>query len=166
MRIRYLFVFVFMFFGPPSFAQSAFMGKPDKPQPQAAGRVVDREFKIEATALGAAWTADAISTQRSFAASPHRSEGGLLFPGSRNAVEISGAWAAIDVGAVVLSYEWKEHVHNRFLHPLWRVPLFVGIIGHSESAIHNSTQLMPQIYQAPAPGASGGLGARLHFGGR
>jgi hypothetical protein len=159
-----LFVVFFVFAGMPCFAADPSI-LPDKPQPTAKVHSEDREFRIEAGALGASWTADAVSTEKSFAASPHRSESGLLFRGSRNAAEISGAWAAVDIGAVVVSYEWKNHVRNRFLHPLWRVPMAIGIIGHSESAIHNSTQGMPQIYQpSPAAVTNGGLGTRLHLG--
>jgi hypothetical protein len=112
---------------------------PDKPQPQPAGRVVDREFWIEAGALGTAWTLDTVSTHQAFAVSPTRHEGGLLFNGSRSVPKIMGAWAAVDIGAVVVSYEWKKHVTNRYLHPLWRVPLLVGTIGHTDSAVKNWT---------------------------
>ena len=46
--------------------------------------------------------------------------------------KVMGAWAAVDVGAAAAAYEWKKHVHNRYLHPLWRVPMFVGTIGHDQ----------------------------------
>lgn len=136
MKPRHAFLFLYLFFVPPCFAQNLL---PDKPQPQPAGHVADREFWIDAGALGAAWTADTISTHYAFAAAPNHMEGGFIFHNSRSVPKIMGAWAAVDVGAVVASYEWKQHVHNRYLHPLWRVPLFVGIIGHDTSAIQNLT---------------------------
>ena len=125
-----------LFLTAPCFAQSAL---PDKPQPQGKVYNENREFWIITGALGAAWTADTISTHYAFAAAPNHMEAGFIFHNSRSVPKIMGAWAAVDVAAVVASYEWKEHVHNRYLHPLWRVPLFVGIIGHDTSAIQNLT---------------------------
>lgn len=113
---------------------------PDKPQPQPSGKIrnaEDREFWIEAGALGSAWTLDTISTHDSFAAKSSRYEIGGFFNGSRSVPKIMGAWAAVDVGAVVVSYEWKKHVRNRYLHPLWRVPLLVGTVEHDRAAVAN-----------------------------
>ena len=108
---------------------------PDKPQPQP--RTADKEFWVCTSALATAWTLDTISTHQSFATHPHAYEVGGLFNGSRSVPKIMGAWAAVDIGAVVLSYEWKKHVRNRYLHPLWRVPLLIGAEGHTRAAINN-----------------------------
>jgi hypothetical protein len=118
---------------------------PDKPEPQvqAKVRMADREFWIEAGALGTAWTLDAISTHSAFSANPTRHEEGGLFNGSRSVGKIMGAWAAVDIGATVAAYEWKKHVKNRYLHPLWRVPMLVGTIGHDRAAIGNWTLKKP-----------------------
>ena len=112
---------------------------PEKPQPQQHldAPVTGREFWIEAGALGTAWTLDTISTHAAFAGSPTRHEEGGLFNGSRSVPKIMGAWAAVDIGAAVAAYEWKKHVKNRYLHPLWRVPMLVGTMGHDRAAIGN-----------------------------
>jgi hypothetical protein len=100
-----------------------------------------REFRIDTAALAVAWTLDTISTHDWMKASPRHYEGGGLLNGSRSTPEIMGAWAAVDVGAVALSYEWKKHVHNRWLHPLWRVPLLIQMQGHTRCAIENWRRL-------------------------
>jgi hypothetical protein len=56
---------------------------------------------------------------------------------------VMGAWAAVDVGAMVAAYEWKKYVHNRYLHPLWRAFPVIGIVGHTRSAIINSSLPAP-----------------------
>lgn len=108
---------------------------PFKPQPQT----VDLEFRVDTAALGTGWMLDTISTAQ---AQSHCNEGrcyegGGLLNGYHSPASIMGTWAAIDVGAVVLSYEWKKHVHNRYLHPLWRVPLLIGTEQHTSAAIGN-----------------------------
>ncbi|SRR6266700_264758 len=137
---------VFMALSAPCFAANTAI-LPNKPEPQYQGKVhaADREFWIEAGALGTAWTLDAVSTHQAFAAGPHRSEAGMFFKGSRSVLEIMGAWAAVDIGAAVTAYEWKKHVRNRYLHPLWRIPMLVGAIGHDQAAIGNWTLSNPPI---------------------
>jgi hypothetical protein len=137
MKTRHALFFLYLFFVPPCFAQSVSQNLPDKPQP--AGRVADREFWAEAGAMGAAWTADTITTAHDFSQSPLDHEGGYLFNGSRSTAKVMGAWAAVDVGAAVAAYEWKKHVHNRYLHPLWRVPMAFMAVNHNEAMIHNLT---------------------------
>lgn len=110
---------------------------PDKPQPTAHVRVADREFRIDVALLAASWTFDTITTHEGRKGNPSVHEAGLLFNGSRSTPKVMSAWAAVDVGAVVLSYEWKKHIRNRWLHPLWRVPLLVGAAGHTQTAIGN-----------------------------
>jgi hypothetical protein len=136
MKPRHAVLFLYLFFVPPCFAQAVSGEKPDKPQP--AGHVVDKEFQVEAAVLGGAWMADTISTHSAFAGSPRNMEGGLLFYNSRSTPQVMGAWAAVDVGTMFAAYEWKKHVHNRYLHPLWRVIPAVAIIGHTRSAVINS----------------------------
>ena len=143
-RLMHAAVFLFMFVGSPCFAQSVL---PDKPQP----RTVDREFIVSSSALAVGWTLDTISTVQRFdwcnrrygarttGYEPHCLENGGFFNGTRDAAKVMGAWAAVDVATVIASYEWKKHVHNRWLHPLWRIPLLVGSAGHSRSAIKNWT---------------------------
>lgn len=114
---------------------------PDKPQPQ---HVANKEFWIEVALLGASWTADTISTQHAFNRFKDSHETGFFFTGSRSTAKIVSAAAAFDVGTIILSYEWKKHVHNRYLHPLWRVPLLLDIETHTVGgALHNYT-LHPQ----------------------
>ena len=97
----------------------------------------DREFGMDTVALGAAWTMDTLSTHQSFARCSSCIESGGLFDGSRSTAKIMGAWALVDLGAVIVSYEWKRHVRNRWLHPLWRVPLLVGTEEHARAASGN-----------------------------
>jgi len=121
---------------------------PDKPQPQGKVRSENREFWIESAGLGAAWAMDAQSSSSRWAycrntygaAQVHQwncFESGVFFKGTQDTAKIMGAWAAVDIAAAVASYEWKNHVRNRYLHPLWRVPLIVGTAGHASSAIGN-----------------------------
>ena len=138
MKIRHVMLFLYLFFGPPCFAQSFSQNLPDKPQPQPVSHVADREFWADTAMLGAAWTADTITTHNAFAASTRNMEGGLLFYNSRSTPQVMGAWAAVDVAAMVTAYEWKRHVHNRYLYPLWRAFPVIGTIGHTRSAIINS----------------------------
>jgi hypothetical protein len=114
---------------------------PDKPQP----RTVDNVFLAEAAAMGAAWTADTVSTHQIFSESPHYHELGYFFPGSRSTAKVMGSWAIVDVGAVVAAYEWKKHVHNRYLHPLWHAFMLHRIEAHTvDGAIHNWTYPDPR----------------------
>ena len=136
MKPRHALLFLYLFFVRPCFAQSVL---PNKPEPQPAGHVVDKEFLVEVGAMGATWTADTISTHDSFAANPWHHETGPFFNGSRSTVKVMAAWGAIDVGAAVAGYEWKKHVHNRYLHPLWHAFMLQRIDGHAEAAIHNWT---------------------------
>ena len=107
---------------------------PDKP----AATKETKEFWISTAAVAAAWSADAVTTSEAFARCRNCDESGGLFNGTRNVPEIMGAWAAVDAGLVVLSYEVKQHVHNKYIHPLWRVPLYVRIEAHTQAAVHNS----------------------------
>ena len=110
---------------------------PDKPEPVSKVRTADKDFWIETGVVAASWTADAITTHGMIEASPRNHEVGYLFTGSRSTPEIMGAWAAVDVGSVALAYEWKNHVHNRFLHPLWRLPLIYRMDGHLAGTVQN-----------------------------
>ena len=98
----------------------------------------DKEFWLSTAVVAASWSADTATTAQSFARCRTCVENGGLFNGSRSTPKIMGAWAAVDIGAVVLSYELKQHVHNGYIHPLWRVPLYVRIEGHTQAALHNS----------------------------
>lgn len=124
-------------FSVPCWAQDL----PDKPQP----RTVDKTFLIEAGAMAAAWTADTVSTHQIFSESPYYHEMGYFSPGSRNTAKIMGEWAIVDVGAAVAAYEWKKHVHNRYLHPLWHGFMLQRIEAHTVGgAIHNWTYPDPR----------------------
>jgi hypothetical protein len=133
-------LFIFVVFSAPCFAANTAI-LPDKPEPQYQAKVhtANREFWIEAGALGTAWTLDTVSTHNAFAANSTRHEAGYLFKGSRSVPKIMGAWAAVDIGAAVAAYEWKKHVKNRYLHPLWRVPMLVGTMEHDQAAAGNWT---------------------------
>jgi hypothetical protein len=117
---------------------------PDRPQPRTA----DKEFVIDASALATAWTLDTISTNQRFewcqkhyrnalGHQPDCFENGGFFDGTRDTAKIMAAWAGVDAAAVIGSYEWKKHVHNKYLHFLWRVPLLVGTERHTQAAIEN-----------------------------
>ena len=106
---------------------------PDKPQPRTA----DREFWIEAGAMGTSWTLDTVSTHQLFAAHDWAHEGGWFLYGSRSTPKVMAVWALVDVGAAIGAYEWKRHVHNRYLHPLWRAPMGWRTEGHMQAAIGN-----------------------------
>lgn len=112
---------------------------PDKPQPRpaAAERVADVPYWMEVGIMAAAWTADANSTHQALSQNSGNVEMGPLLHGSRSTVKIMGAWAAVDLGAAVAGYEWKKHVHNRVLHPLWHVFMVERIVGHANSAASN-----------------------------
>lgn len=106
---------------------------PDKPEPRTA----DREFWIQAGGMATAWTMDTVSTSQLYAACPTCHEVGGFFNGTQDTTKIMAAWAAVDVGTAVLAYEWKRHVHNRYLHPLWRVPMAISTFDHSRAAFKN-----------------------------
>lgn len=108
---------------------------PDRPGP--IPHTANREFWIETGILAAAWTADTASTAYSLHLCRACVEGGGLFDGSRSTAPAMAAWAGIDAGLVVAAYEWKGHVHNRYLHPLWRVPFFLRIEAHAQAAAHD-----------------------------
>jgi hypothetical protein len=120
----------------PSFAADPSV-LPDKPVPVEKPRTADREFLIEAGSMGAAWTFDAVTTHDVFAANAGYHEVGNFFPGSRSTAKVMGAWAAVDVAAAVVAYEWKGHVKNRYLHPLWRVPMALRATDHVQAGIGN-----------------------------
>ena len=124
---------------------------PDKPQPQPAGR----EFWIDTAALATTWTLDTVSTAQAFGESPTHHETGFLFTGSRSTAKVMGAWAALDVAMAATGYEWKRHIHNRYLHPLWRVPMLWRVEGHMSAAVGNWT--LPQPTK-PTPFGAGGNG--------
>lgn len=106
---------------------------PSKPQPRTA----DKEFWIETAAMSTAWTLDGISTHYAHDRCLTCTEQGYFFRGTRAQMKPLIAWGLIDVGAAVLSYEWKRHVHNKYLHPLWRIPIGQRTFAHSEGAINN-----------------------------
>jgi hypothetical protein len=106
---------------------------PSKPEPRTA----DRQFIIEAAAMGTAWTMDTISTHQSNVAHPNFYEVGYLCYGSRNTPKIMAAWAGVDLGVIAISYTWKRYVHNKYLAPLWRVPMAISTLGHTHAAIGN-----------------------------
>lgn len=72
---------------------------------------------------------------------PRTATSWYLFPGSRSTAQVMGAWAAVDVGAAVAGYEWKKHVRNRYLHPLWHAFMLYRIDEHAGAAIHNQALL-------------------------
>jgi hypothetical protein len=124
---------------------------PTKPEPVKREKTINREFILDTSALAAGWTMDTISTSQRFnqcdqqygtrlGIQPNCFESGGMFNGTRSTAKIMGADAAIDIAAVVFSYEWKKHVHNRYLHPLWRVPLLALSVGHTQAAIGNWTR--------------------------
>jgi hypothetical protein len=106
---------------------------PAKPE----SRAEHREFVIEAGVMAASWAFDTAATQHSFNADPAIIEGGWIFPGSRSTAKVMGMWAIVDVGTAVVALEWKNHVHNKYLHPLWRVPMAWRIYGHTSLGIHD-----------------------------
>ncbi len=149
------FLLLFIVLSAPCFAADTAI-LPDKPEPQYQGKIhtADREFWIETAAFGTAWTLDGISTHN---ADPRAREAGIFFHGSRSTIKIMGAWAAVDVGAAVVAYEWKKHVRNRYLHPLWRVPMLAGTLGHDYSAIGNwslGKGMVPMETTTGLPGSS------------
>lgn len=114
---------------------------PDKPSPSPVHRPerAGREFWIDASALAAAWTLDTISTAQVFAHCRTCSEGGGLFNGERSTAKSQAAWGGVDVASAILAYEWKRRVHNKWLHPLWRVPMLIRTAEHTEAAGVNWT---------------------------
>jgi hypothetical protein len=104
--------------------------KPDNPRP----KTVNTEFRLQVVAMGASWLTDTITTQRAFEHCSGCVEGGLLFTGSRNTAKIMGSWALVDIGAVVVSYEFKRHVHNRVLNQFWRAPILFRTASHAQAA--------------------------------
>jgi hypothetical protein len=114
---------------------------PIKPEPQPrAHTAANREFWVEAGAMGAAWTMDTVSTSQLFAGRSYKHETGWIYYGSRSTPKIMGTWAAIDLGTLVIAYEWKRHVRNRYLNPLWRAPMAWRTFGHTQSAFGNWRQ--------------------------
>lgn len=145
-------LFLLAFLAVPCFAGEPSI-LPAKPEPRLAAteRGAGREFWLEAGAMGAAWTMDTVSTHECFAADPTRHEVGGLFDGSRSTAKVMAAWGAVDVAAALTAYEWKNHVRNRILHPLWRVPMLIATGEHSAAAAGNWALPAPQ--ETPAPGS-------------
>lgn len=110
---------------------------PDKPVPVVKVKTLDKEFIIDVAAVGAAWTMDTVSTHQYFVTVPRTHEVGGLFDGSRSTPKIMTAWAGIDAAVVIGSYEWKKHVHNKYLHPLWRAGLLFRTEAHTQAAFYN-----------------------------
>jgi hypothetical protein len=98
-------------------------------------KVVNREFLMDVSAVVVGWTLDGISTHVVF--EHHHYEIGYFFPGTESTWKPQLAWAGVDVAAVVLGYEWKKRVHNRFLNPLWRAPILDRAAEHTQAAVHN-----------------------------
>jgi hypothetical protein len=105
--------------------------------PPAFSQTADREFKIEAAALVASNLADTVSTAQAFHRCSTCIEANRWYGGDRNMTKISLSSLAIDLGVASLSYEWKRHIHNRWLHPLWRAGLILQTESHTQAAIHN-----------------------------
>ena len=97
----------------------------------------DKEFRVEAAAVGVAWTMDTISTAHGMHERQYHYEVGNFYYGSRSTPKIMGAWGLVAIGAVAVSYEWKRHVTKKWLHPLWRVPLLMRTHDHLGGAIGN-----------------------------
>ena len=134
----------------PMIAQAQENVLADKPEAQSAehvhGRTADREFWFDGASVGTGWLLDTLSTEQSFNwCNQHQRAGcvetGLFFNGTRSTAKIATTLAALDVAAVVASYEWKKHVHNKWLQPLWRVPLLYSSQAHTRTAIANWRRL-------------------------
>ena len=151
MRLTIAIAFALGIFVPPALAQDLALREsyvrtlPDKPQARFAGKpgTADRDFWIEAGAMGAAFTLDEVSTAQLLASNPNTMEVGYLAYGSRSMPKIAGEAALVDIGAVVVAYEWKRYVHNKYLHPLWHVPMAFRAVAHAQGAVHNWTFEMP-----------------------
>jgi hypothetical protein len=147
MRLKFLLLFSLLFFVSSIRADEL----PDKPGP----RTVNKEFIIETAALATSWTLDSIATAQRYnwcnqrygtvlgGYEQHCYEGGGFFDGTRDTAKIMAAWAAVGVGTVVLSYEWKKHIHNKWLHPLWRLPLLYEAGSHISGAAVNWSYPQP-----------------------
>lgn len=109
-----------------------------------AGRVhyANKEYWLYVAALGTAWTMDTVSTHDVFSRYQNVHEGGVFFTGTRDTPKIMGAYALFDFGCAVGSYEMKRHIHNRYLHPLWRLPMLWQTGQHLDGSISN-WQLKP-----------------------
>jgi hypothetical protein len=104
---------------------------PDNPKPKTDRTL---EFKLQVAGMTASWAADFATTRRAFEQCPNCTEQGGLFNGSRNTLKIMGAWALVDAGCAIGALEWKRHVGNRYLHPLWRVPMLTRMALHANGA--------------------------------
>lgn len=110
----------------------------ETPKEPVKVKVVDLDFKLEAGAMFAAWAADTITTHQVFEKYPLAYEVGLAGYGSRKTWDSAGPWLAVDAGMMLTSYEWKKHVTNKYLHPLWRLPMAWRTGFHANAAIHNA----------------------------
>ena len=99
--------------------------------------VADREFWIDVSALAGAWTFDTITTHQWITNCSSCREAGGLANGSRSMPRIMAENVALDAGLAVLGYEWKKHVHNKYLRPLWRVPILYQAQEHVRDGIYN-----------------------------
>lgn len=96
-----------------------------------------KQFWIEAGVMTSAWAADTISTHQAFESNRTRVEIGGIGNGTRNTPKIMASWGAIDFSAAILAFEWKRHVRNRYLHPLWHLPMLIRTEEHTQAAIGN-----------------------------
>lgn len=115
---------------------------PDKPEPQVhhnpftvpfretantfkdVATFKDKKFSVAAFTYVGAYGADMISTvvvwdKCSKLPQLQCSEGGGFFNGTRDAGRLAAAWGGIAVANIVISYEWKKHIKNRYIHDLW-----------------------------------------------
>lgn len=100
-------------------------------------QTVNKEFIVDTSVMAGAWTLDTIATHWSFDHCAGCVEAGGFFNGTRKTAPIAAAWGGVDVAAVVLSYEWKRHVTNRYIHWLWRAPLLYRSEAHLQGGIGN-----------------------------
>lgn len=99
--------------------------------------VANKEFIIEAAAAGTALALDLDSTARNFSRCSTCYELSWPMRGERSVPKIAVSITAFDAAAVFASYEWKKHVKNKYLNPLWRVPLLALMAVHARSAAIN-----------------------------
>src|SRR5258705_13287539 len=110
----------------------------------------DKEFRIVAWTLVAAFAADSASTVHIHSICSTCLERGGFFNGTQNDVGISLAWGGVAAANLVLAHRLKEHGAPRWM---WPAPLVIGTIGHARAAAGNSAWSNPAqaLDKLPAP---------------
>jgi hypothetical protein len=124
----------------PSFANDALPVKPEPVRPVPALKVHHRpdwEFIAASSVEMAALTDDLVTTAGWIRYCAICTEAGFAGHDTRDIGKIVRGQIAFNTAILVASYEWKHHVHNRFLNKAWLFPQVYETKEHISAAQDN-----------------------------